>query len=88
MSVHGHATVWGTPISIGCAKDPKCWYQQLKEWWTAHKAARQEAHLAAIAARWDAKREALKPLPADAAADMAAAQSGLSMAVMLYGFAS
>jgi hypothetical protein len=33
---------------------------------------RREARLAALAARWDARRETLKPLRADAASDLVA----------------
>jgi hypothetical protein len=72
MSFHSHTTTWGTHIGIGRANDAKNWYAELKEWWTAHKAARHQAKLTAMAARWDAKREALNPLHADAASDLVA----------------
>jgi hypothetical protein len=72
MSAHGHTTVWGTHVGTGRAIDAKGWYQQLKEWWQSHKATRQEARLAALKARWDANREAVRFLHADAAVDMVA----------------
>jgi hypothetical protein len=60
MHANGHTTVWGTQIGIGRAQDARGWYQQLREWWAAHKAMRPEARLTAT------------PLRANAAADMVA----------------
>jgi hypothetical protein len=62
--------VWRTHIGVGRSTDGKGWYQQLKEWWVAHKAAHQEAKLATLKAHWDARREAVRPIHADAAIDM------------------
>jgi hypothetical protein len=72
MPAHGHTTVWGTHLGVGRTIDAKGWYPQLKEWWTAHRTARREAHLASLKARWDAKREAVRLQHADAAVDMLA----------------
>ena len=83
MHTNGHTTAWGTHIGVGRASDAKSWYQQLKEWWTAHQAARQEAKLAALRARWDARREAVRPLHADAAIDMVAATHAFSTTTAL-----
>ena len=85
MHTHGHTTVWGTHIGTGCANDSKSWYQQLKEWWQAHKAARHEAKLAALNARWNAKREAVTSCRAEAAPELAAQHHAISIAMMLYG---
>jgi hypothetical protein len=85
MQSHGHTTVWGTDIGAGRAQDARGWYRQLKEWWQAHKAMRREAKLAALTACWDAKREALQPLKAEAAYEMVAAEHAFSTATTLYG---
>jgi hypothetical protein len=87
MHTNERTTVWRTHIGIGRATDEKGWYQQLKEWWVAHKAARHDAKLATLRARWDARREAVTPHSAEAAPEMAAAQHTLSVATMLYGLA-
>jgi hypothetical protein len=83
MHVNGHTTVWGTHIGVGRTIDGRSWYQQMKEWWTAHKAARQDAKLATLRARWDARREAVRPLHADAAVDMVASTHAFSMTTTL-----
>ena len=70
MPTHGHPTVVAIPI--GRASDRKRWSQQLRSWWTAHQAARHAAYLASLSTRWDATREAVTPLRADAALDMVA----------------
>ena len=83
MPVHGHTTVWGTHIGIGRTTDAKSWYQQLKAWWAEHKAARREAHLASLNARWDARREAVRLQHADAAVDMIAPAHAFSTTTAL-----
>jgi hypothetical protein len=85
MHTHGHTTVWGTPIGIGRASETKSWYQQLRDWWTAHTAARQQATRDALHRCWNAKREMVTPCRADAAPEMAAAHHGIAVATMLYG---
>ena len=83
MRTHGHTTTWGTHIGVGRAKLGGSWYHEVKEWWAAHKAARGEARLAPLNARWDATRERLKPLRAEAAADMVAAEHAFSTSITL-----
>ena len=72
MHARGHTTVWGTHIGISRARDAKRWYQRMQDWWAAHKAARRNMKLATLTARWDAGREAVRSLHADAAIDMMA----------------
>jgi hypothetical protein len=85
MRAHGHVLVWGTHAGEGRARDAKGWYQQLKEWWAACTAARRQVRLAALGACWDARHETVRPLRAEAAPEMAAAQGALTVATMLYG---
>jgi hypothetical protein len=87
MTMHhnGHTTVWGTHIGVGRSTDAKGWYRQLKAWWADHLAVRREARLAALTARWDAKREAVTPCRAEAAPEMAAEHHAISITMMLYG---
>ena len=85
MRARGHANVWGTHMGVGRAGSGAGWYQQLRERWAAHKAARLEARLALRNAGWDATHEAFTPLGAEAAPEMAAAHAALSVATLLYG---
>ena len=85
MRAQGHVLVWGTHTDKRRASDAKGWYQQLKAWCTAHKAAREQARVAALEACWDAKHETVRPLRAEAAPEMAAAQGALTVATLLYG---
>jgi hypothetical protein len=83
MHANGHTTVWGTHIGVGRSTDRKGWYQQVKAWWVAHKTARQEAKLATLRAYWDARREAVRPLQANAAVDMVASTHAFSSTTAL-----
>jgi hypothetical protein len=87
MRTHGHTTTWGTHIGVSRAKLGGGWYHEIKEWWATHQAARREARRAALNARWDATRERLKPLRAEAAADMVAAEHAFSTAITVYSLA-
>jgi hypothetical protein len=83
MHANGHTTVWGTHIGVRHTTDTKSWYQQIRDRWTAYKAARHEAKLATLKARWDARREAVRPLHADAAIDMVASTHAFSTTMAL-----
>ena len=85
MQAHGHVLVWGTHAGERRARDAKGWYQQLRAWWAARTAAREQARRVALQACWDAQHEAVRPLRAEAAPEMAAAQGALTMATLLYG---
>ena len=80
MRTEGQTTVWRAHIGVGRAPDGQRWYQQLRDRWAAHHAARQQATLDALHRCWDAKREAVHPHHADAAVDMALAQGAFSIA--------
>jgi hypothetical protein len=84
MRSHGPATVWGTALKDGRARDAKGWYQRLQAWRAARKAARQQAKLVALTNRWDAEHEAFRALCADAAVEMAIARGTLALATQPY----
>jgi hypothetical protein len=88
MRAQGHASVWRTPIGIGRARDTQGWYQQLTAWWADHKAARREAHLATLTARWNARREAVLLNHADAAVDIVVRTHAFSITTALCGLGS
>jgi hypothetical protein len=83
MRGHGQASVSKTYISVGRASDTKNWYEQIRDRWTAYKAARREAKLVTLRARWDSRREAVLPLHADAAIDMVASTHVFTMTTPL-----
>ena len=83
MHVNGHTTVWGTPLGVNRTGDTKSWYQQIRDRWTAYKAARHAAQLATLRAQWDARHEAVRPLHADAAIDMIAPTHAFSTTTAL-----
>ena len=87
MRVHGHASVWRIPLGVGRANDDTGWHQQMKAWWTAHKAARHDAKLATLSARWDGQREAVRPLHTDAAIDLVASTHACSITTALCALA-
>jgi hypothetical protein len=79
MHIHGQTITWGTPTDVGRARRRGGWAQQIREWWAARHAARQQAQCAALERRWDARREVVRPLPADAALEMVTRLYGLTM---------
>src|SRR5262245_16141981 len=87
MHAPGDTPVWETHSDVGRTTNRQSWYQQLKAWWAAHKAARQQANLAAPSAGWNATHETFTPPRAEAAIEMAMAQAARSLATQPYGFA-
>ena len=85
MRAYGQTTVWGNQITVGRAKHDAGWLQQLRAWWTVSKTTRRHAKLAALNGCWDATREVLIPVRAEAAPEMAAAHGAFSVAAQLYG---
>jgi hypothetical protein len=83
MRAHGQASVWRTHIGVGRGTDGQSWYQQVQAWWATHKIARQQATLNALHRCWDARREAVRPLHADAAIDMVASAHAFSTTTAL-----
>ena len=83
MHTHGHTTVWGPHLGVGRTTDGKSWSQQIRDRWTAYRAARHDAKLARLRSCWDARREALTPCRADAAVDMVAAEHACSTTTVL-----
>jgi hypothetical protein len=77
----------GTHTGVGRARGRKSRYQQLRSWWTAYTAARQEAYLTSLRTCWNATRESVTPFRAEAASEMAQVQGVCSTAGQLYGLA-
>ena len=85
MRAQGHVLILGTQAGEGCASDAKRGYQRLNAQWVAHQAARRRARMAAREACWDATHESVRPIRAEAATEMAAAEGALTVVSMLYG---
>jgi hypothetical protein len=60
-------------------------HQQLQQWSGTRREAHRRTTLAALHRCWAPQRETCRPLCAEAALEMAAAQAGLSVAARLYG---
>jgi hypothetical protein len=87
MRAQGLSTAGWMHRRVGPTRETTRWYRPLQHWWTTRQIARREAHLAALAARWDAAHEAVTPRRAEAALEMAVAQGALAIATQPYGFA-
>ena len=85
MRAHEQATVWGNHITRDRARHCAGWLQQLHDWWLLYKATRRDKKLAALNGCWDAHREVLIPVGAEAAPEMAIARGAISVATQLYG---
>jgi hypothetical protein len=83
MRAQAHPTAWGTQLGISRTGQ----YRRLRAWWAARTAARREARLASLGRRWDGTREAVSPIRAEAAIDMAVARGTLSIAIQPYALA-
>jgi hypothetical protein len=79
MRVHGHTITWETPTDVGRARRTRGWPQPLRDWWVNHRAARRQAQVAAYERRWDARREAPRPRPGEAALALVTRLYGLSL---------
>ena len=85
MRASGQTTVWGNQITVGRPKHQAGWLQQLRVWWAGYNTTRRQTKLAALNSCWDAQREVLIPMRAEAAPEMAAAHGTFSVAMQLYG---
>jgi len=84
MRTQGQTLVWGTQ-GVNRVRPAHGWFQQLHAWWVGHHATRQQSRLTSLNSCWDAQHESCTTLRADAARDMVAAQSNVSLATQLYG---
>jgi hypothetical protein len=84
MHAHQQITVSGTHTAVGRARDVKRWCPPLRDWWATRNTARREVRRVSLHAYWDAKHEAVTPVRADPALEMAIAHEALSMAMQPY----
>ena len=87
MRAQAHPSVWGILLGISRASSHAGRYRQLCTWWAARTAAHRQARLASLGRRWDGTREAVSPLRAEAAIDMAVARGTLAIATQPYALA-
>jgi hypothetical protein len=83
MRAHGLSTTGWTHRLVGRARSGAGWYRQLRELWTARQAARRVAYLASLSTCWNATREAVRPLHAEAAIGMVASTHAYSTTAAL-----
>ena len=84
MRAQSHTLDWGTQ-GVSRGRVAQGWFQQLHAWWEARHTMRQQARLRSLYACWDGQHESYSPLRADAARDLVATRSDVSVAVQLYG---
>ena len=87
MHAHGLSTTGWIHRLVGRDRSGAGWSRQLRGWWAARQATRQAAHLAVLSARWNATHEAVTPLRAEAAMDMAVAQGVRSITLQPHALA-
>lgn len=86
MRTHAHTTVWGSHIGMHRPSAGVDWLQRLRRWFGSHKAEGKRETAVTCSGAWDARREAFRPLRADSALDLAAAQGGSTTTLLLlYG---
>ncbi len=83
MRANGHTIVWGTHISFGKAKDRRGVFAHLVSWLTS-KIEKPRRASVVCNGTWNARREELSHLRADAALDIAAARGSFPTAMLLY----
>lgn len=83
MRTHAHTTVWGSHVGMHRPSMGLDWVQRLRRWFASLRAEGRRETPVTFSGAWDARREALRPLRADSALDLAAAQGGPTTTMLL-----
>lgn len=84
MRAYGHTTTWGLHVGTEGRVKGLDWLQRLRRWFASHPTSHGHKIPERVYASWDAKREQYRPPIAESAMELAAAQGGQSLAIIIY----
>ena len=84
MRAHSETMIQGTRVGVPVPVSGLAWLQRLQQWFKSFH--RPSAAIAEVSqyGTWDARREKYRPLQAEAAADLVAAQHGAEWSMRVY----
>ena len=85
MRVRGEVLTSGTRLDTTIAAGGLDWFQRLYQWFRGMAVRHRHIDPVSQYGTWDPHREQFKPLRAEAAADLLAAQHGAAWATRIYG---
>jgi hypothetical protein len=84
MRAHSETMTRGTHLGMPVQVSGRDWIQRLRQWFKGFVVAGADIPAASWYGTWDASREKYRPLRADAAMDLEAAQHGISWSVRIH----
>jgi hypothetical protein len=84
MRAHSETMSQGTHVGMPAQVSGMDWLGRLRQWFKGFVAAGGDIPAVSRYGTWDARREKYRPLHADAAMDLEAAQHGISWSVSIY----
>jgi hypothetical protein len=85
MRAHSQTIDHGSQVSIKVPTEGLDWFQRLRQWLRSFTNPSPQQESITLYGTWDAKREQFHQLKADSAADLVAAQHGISWSSKIYG---